>query len=494
MMTAVMDRLHTAPDRRPPTHGEGDRRFSAAPSGAQTRVRAAHRGGDARAASDARVVGVPRSSPRAASRPPRPSPDRAVTPAPSKAAPPMAAPPARALTGATAHPVGTRSPGRAIRRVVAGVLVGGLTMLGVATLDTFAGATVPVLGTIAALPEAAPRAAEVVEIEAPPSTPGTCLNWSRPDAADAAIVPCAKPHLFEQAGTVALADQPVLPDDRQWRQLVNERCTTVVETYLDGSYDPDGRYRVGALKPSPAKWEEGDRELRCGLQSASRSGALYPLSGRAADGDQSAVQEAGTCLAIDGRTIGDPVDCTGAHAVEAVGVVDMTEKFPEAFPLVADQDAFLQPECARIADEYAGGPEVIAAKKLTVYWDNLTEASWAAGTRKVNCNLAALLPDRSGFAPVTGSVRGEVLVGETPAPPSANAPAPGVPAPTVTPLPVAPTDGLPGAEPGTERPAEEQPVGGLPDETPPDEDNPLPSPPLDDLLNPLDPVLPLPGY
>jgi len=35
---------------------------------------------------------------------------------------------------------------------------------------------------------------------------------------------------------------------------------------------------------------------------------------------------------------------------------------------------------------------VIAAKKLTVYWDNLTDESWKAGTRKVNCNLAALLP------------------------------------------------------------------------------------------------------
>jgi hypothetical protein len=46
----------------------------------------------------------------------------------------------------------------------------------------------------------------------------------------------------------------------------------------------------------------------------------------------------------------------------------------------------------------------------------------------VNCNLAALLPDRSGFAPVTGSVRGAVTVGDAPAPPSTNNPEPGVPA------------------------------------------------------------------
>ncbi len=135
--------------------------------------------------------------------------------------------------------------------------------------------------------------------------------WNRADAADTAVVDCAQPHLFEQAGTVLLADQTELPDDRGWRQLVNERCAPVVVNYLGGKFDPDGRYRVGALKPSPAKWSEGDREMRCGLQSASRSGALYPLTGRAADQDQSGVQEAGTCLAIDGRTIGDPVDCAG---------------------------------------------------------------------------------------------------------------------------------------------------------------------------------------
>ena len=83
---------------------------------------------------------------------------------------------------------------------------------------------------------------------------------------------------------------------------------------------------------------------------------------------------------------------------------------------------------------------MITAKKLTVYWDNVTEDSWKAGTRHVNCNLAALLPDRSGFAPVTGSVRGPVTVGDTPAPPAANTPEPGVPAqvPPVTPAPSPP--------------------------------------------------------
>ena len=103
------------------------------------------------------------------------------------------------------------------------------------------------------------------EVPPPPATPGTCLTWSRPDAADTEVVDCAQPHLFEQAGSVTLAADMALPDDRQWRQLVNERCTPVVVDYLGGKFDPDGRFRVGALKPSPAKWADGDRGVRCFL-------------------------------------------------------------------------------------------------------------------------------------------------------------------------------------------------------------------------------------
>jgi len=327
---------------------------------------------------------------------------------------------------------------RTVRRVVAALVVGALTMFGVATLDTFAGATVPVLGSFAALPAPSDEPT-TIQVPAPPSQPGTCLNWSRADAADAQVVDCTKPHLFEQAGSVPLADQPTIPNDQQWRQLVKERCSPVVMKYLNNKFDPDGRYRVGALKPSAAKWAQVDRELRCGLQSASQSGALYPMAGKVASSDQSSIQQPGTCLAINGRQIGDPIDCAKPHAVETVGIVDVTKKFPDAFPAVADQDAFLQPQCDKVADTYAGSPDVIAQKKLTVYWDNITQDSWKAGTRKVNCNLGALLPDRSGFAPVTGSVKGSVAVGKTPAPPAADTPDPGVPAPPTS--DPAPSDG-----------------------------------------------------
>lgn len=383
---------------------------------------------------------------------------------------------------------GRRHSGLPFRRVVQGVLIGAVTMFAVATLDMFAGANVPVLSTFAALPSGGQDSSAVVEVPTPPSQAGTCLTWIRVDAADAAAVDCAQPHLFEEAGSVELSDQPTLPGDGQWRQLVAQRCDKLVSTYLGGRFDPDGRFRIGALKPSPAKWVEGDRELRCGLQSASQSGALYPMIGKVAGSDQSDVEPAGTCLGISGKQIGDPVPCAGQHAVETVGIVDLSVKFTGPFPAVADQDAFLQPTCAQIAGGYAGGPAVISGKKLTIYWDNLTPESWRAGSRKVNCNLGALLPDRSGFAPVTGSVKGAVAVGSQPAPPATATPPPGVPAlsptasaqPSASPAPpttgstttgqaAAPTDGGDHASrPTTTPPSPSPPVAssGLPSSTP----------------------------
>jgi hypothetical protein len=361
-----------------------------------------------------------------------------------------------------------------VRRVVAGIVIGALAMFGVAAFDTVTGTEVPVLGSFAALPAPSDEP-EIVEVQAPPAVPGTCLTWTRTDAADTALVDCGLPHLFEQAGTVTLLDQIELPTDATFRQLVDERCGPVVMTYLNNVFDPYGRYRVGALKPSTSKWEQGDRELRCGLQSASRSGALYPLTGNVAEGDQADVQEPGVCLGIGGRSVGDPVDCAGAHALETVGIVDLSADFPDAFPAVADQDALLQPRCNELAAQFAGSETAVADRALTVYWNNIQEESWAAGTRRANCNVAALLPDRSGFAPVTGSVTGDVVIGDQVAPPAENTPDAGAPAPPTT-TPAAPT--TPPAESGAptgEGEVPPPPAGEPVDVVPPDVNVPLDS-------------------
>jgi hypothetical protein len=247
----------------------------------------------------------------------------------------------------------------------------------------------------------------------------TCLTWQKPDAADARAVSCSQPHLFEVTGTLDLVDfgaQSAFPDLARWQQLVTERCTQHTTQALAGHFDPFGRFTMGAIKPSEAGWLRGDRTMRCGVQSPGRTGTLFATTGSVLQQDQSNVHPPGTCLGNDGKAVGDPVDCAGPHAVEMVGVVDLKGSFPQGYPEEAAQDRVLNPECTRLANDFAGGPAVVANKGLTLFWETLRLESWQAGSTRVDCRLGAFLPDRSGFAPVTGSVKGPVQIGKQPAP------------------------------------------------------------------------------
>lgn len=262
--------------------------------------------------------------------------------------------------------------------------------------------------------------------------PGTCMNWNRPDASDIREVPCGAPHLFEVTGKTDLSgrygeDAP-FPDARQWQRIKEERCTRVANGYLRGKFDPDGRFGVGAFTPSRHGWESGDRTLQCGVQQPGPSGKLYEGKGRIAQVDQSNTYPAGRCLGINGTAVWDPVDCAKPHAVEVVGIVDLSKEFPKAYPEVPKQDEFLSTRCGELGARYAGGPQVIREKGLVTYWDTLSRESWETGSRSVNCKVSAQLPDGSGLAPVTGTVKGKVEVGEKPAPESPEKIQPGVPA------------------------------------------------------------------
>lgn len=256
------------------------------------------------------------------------------------------------------------------------------------------------------------------------SPAGTCLFWSAPDGADMRRVDCAEPHLFEVTSNVDIAaeypeDAPP-PELARWQELAVEKCAPGVTDYLGGTLDPNGRYKVNALKPSAAQWEDGDRKLRCGVQTASRSGALLPAKGSAAGQDQSGIHEPGTCLALDGQVIGDPVPCSEPHAVEIVGNVDLGASFPDKYPAEDAQIEKAIALCVAVTKEYTNGID-LEKKGLIPYPDALSEESWAAGSRKVDCKVAAKLANGTGLAPVTGSVRG-VSPTTTTAPPTTTTP------------------------------------------------------------------------
>lgn len=239
------------------------------------------------------------------------------------------------------------------------------------------------------------------------ASPGTCLTWTRPDAANLAAVDCARPHLFEITGSADISAQfpagSPFPSEQAWQHAAQTSCTTSVTGYL-GKLDPNGKYAVGALKPTNAQWTSGDRTLRCGVQRSTPSGQLIPTTGSAKGADQSDTYPTGTCLALVKKAAGGPVPCGSQHSFEIVGTVSLRGSFPDGYPPVGQQQTELGKLCQPAAAAYTGHAN-LNQYQLSVTWDTISQASWNAGSYSVNCKIGALLPDNSGLGPVINSVK-----------------------------------------------------------------------------------------
>jgi hypothetical protein len=240
------------------------------------------------------------------------------------------------------------------------------------------------------------------------ASPGTCLTWTRPDASDLGAVDCAHAHLFEVTGSADISAQypagAPFPDQQAWQKAAQNGCTASATSYL-GTIDPFGKYTVGALKPTSARWNSGDRTLRCGVQRSTPSGQLVPTTGSAKGADQSNVYPAGTCLALLNKAAGGPVPCGDQHAYEIVGTVNLHGQFPDGYPPVGQQQTALGKLCQPVVAAYTGRAD-LAGYQLSATWDTIQQQSWDAGSYEVNCKVGALLPDGSGLGPVTNSVKG----------------------------------------------------------------------------------------
>ena len=246
---------------------------------------------------------------------------------------------------------------------------------------------------------------------------GTCLTWTRPDAADLAAVDCGQPHLFEVTGSADISGQysaaATFPDETAWQKAAQAGCTGSATNYV-GKLDPNGKYVVGALKPTSAQWRGGDRTLRCGLQRSTTGGQLWSTTGSARGADQSNVFPAGTCLALVNKATGGPVPCGSQHSYEIVGIADLRGQFPDGYPPVGQQQTVLGKLCQPMVATYTANAN-LGNYQLSATWDTIAPESWDAGSHEVNCKIGALLPDGSGLGPVTNSVKG---IGHAAPPPS----------------------------------------------------------------------------
>lgn len=286
------------------------------------------------------------------------------------------------------------------RLVMVGVFVGAIAALSLSVAFSWGGGRVLGGGRVEESPEvkAAFHAAA-----------GSCLFWSQADVSDIHVVPCDQAHLYEVTNVVNIADRyppgAPAPTVDEWRSIAVTRCADGAQKYLGKPLDPYGRFSVSALRPGSGEWSSGDRDMRCVLQWAAPAGALQLVKGKVADQSQAAVWDPGTCLALAGKTVGNPTDCTQPHAYEIVATVEEKKHFTGAdYPSQKDQGTWLDTECSNAVQSYAGGVD-LGAQHLILTWDTREQESWSAGSTQVNCKVGAKLPDNSGLQAITGSIR-----------------------------------------------------------------------------------------
>jgi predicted heme/steroid binding protein len=260
------------------------------------------------------------------------------------------------------------------------------------------------------------------------ATPGTCITWPDDSPDTAAVVDCNADHRFEVAESIDLRTYPgteygpdaAPPSPARIQQISAEQCEPAVKRYLGAKYDPNSRFSISLLWAGDKAWQQsGERRMLCGLQLPGPANQQIVFKGRVADLDQSKVWPTGTCLGIEPSTNQPndaPVDCSAPHAMEVTGTVNLAEKFPDALPTEADQDAFIKDVCNQLTDAYLA-PAQLRDTTLTLIYSTVSLPSWNAGSRQVSCSIGATLGN-GGWATLINTAKGPILInGQPPIPP-----------------------------------------------------------------------------
>lgn len=257
---------------------------------------------------------------------------------------------------------------------------------------------------------------------------GDCLTWDIDEAGKISNfdkTDCNSEHRFEVSARENLATYPAsefgpeaaMPDLTRQAQLREELCRTPTLRYLDGVFDPVGRYSIAPILPPPEAWAQGDRTMLCGIQSTDPHGTPMTTIGYAKDQDQARVMQPGQCAKVDEAGALRTVDCAEDHQLEATAIVNLAPVFPEGTPSVEQQDEHLRHACTQAAMDYLGGEEQLYHSTLQPYWTTQPRTGWEGGSRSVNCALVAANPDANGFATLTGTATAPFLINGAPPPP-----------------------------------------------------------------------------
>src|SRR5947209_9459550 len=117
----------------------------------------------------------------------------------------------------------------------------------------------------------------------------------------------------------------VCSSDLQWQALYKSDCKPLVEKLLRAPLDPDGRFKVSALKPIRASWAI-DKTVFCGVEPVLTQPPppgvdVEPMTGAVETERQAYVHAPGTCLSDD---VEWPVPCGQPRDPELTGRIDLT--------------------------------------------------------------------------------------------------------------------------------------------------------------------------
>lgn len=284
-------------------------------------------------------------------------------------------------------------------------------------------------GTASSAASPASEGAGEKESRVPPFTTadvGACLTWevdAQGEVVSFGQTDCALPHRFEVSSREDLATYPAsefgpsakTPDTTRQAQLREELCKAPTVKYLQGRYDPNGRYSIAPILPPAKAWEAGDRTMLCGVQVVDDGGTVTLTEGSARDQDQSRVAQAGQCVVVDPTQAVRVVDCEQPHAMEVTKVVNLKENFPDRVPSLEEQDAFLKDQCAAAAVDYLTD-DGLYNSTLEPFWVSIPPESWEGGSNTVNCSLVRD-NGQGGFAVLQGSAKGPFTINNAPPPP-----------------------------------------------------------------------------
>lgn len=243
---------------------------------------------------------------------------------------------------------------------------------------------------------------------------GSCVTWTPGDNGsnkDFSTVDCAQKHRFEvsvredlsQFPTSEFGEDAPLPDLAHQEKLTSQLCVGPTISYLNGKLDPEGRYTISPILPPASAWKDGDRTMLCGVMVQDAQGRSVETTGNAAEQDQSSALAADACVRADGENTMQ-VPCEEDHSWQVTSVVNLNDKFPDAWPTIDQQNEFLNGACTEAARNYLGGDDALYKSTLTPFWTTLKQQSWDAGSRNVNCALTFGHPG-GGFAQIKGDVR-----------------------------------------------------------------------------------------